>query len=174
MVKQRQGHRFIKIQYNKLGQPICKIPPCKNIAEKFKNGSYRTYCKKHSCHDLWDYTSWQHVRVRALKRDNYTCVKCGDNREYTRRERVCEAIDENKEGKLIIVNKIRGYTYPNLIADHIKPIALGGDEWDLENIQTLCYKCNKIKTAQDIKDIAKLRRLEKLQSKGQTFIETLK
>jgi len=57
-----------------------------------------------------------------------------------------------------------------LIGDHIIPIALGGDEWDINNIQTLCEKCNKIKTAIDIKEIAVLRKKEKLQAKGQKFL----
>ena len=54
-----------------------------------------------------------------------------------------------------------------LIADHIHPIALGGDEWDIDNIQTLCKSCNKEKTADDLKEIAKLRVIEKNQAKGQ-------
>jgi len=46
---------------------------------------------------------------------------------------------------------------------------LGGDEWDINNIQTLCIDCNKIKTAQDHKDIAKQRRIEKKQLKNKTL-----
>ncbi len=54
-----------------------------------------------------------------------------------------------------------------LTGDHIHPIALGGDEWDINNIQTLCEQCNKAKTAQDIKEIAVLRVQEKNAAKGQ-------
>lgn len=57
-----------------------------------------------------------------------------------------------------------------LIGDHIVPIALGGDEWDIENIQTLCSDCNKEKTRQDAADIAQLRKKESLQAAGQTFL----
>lgn len=57
-----------------------------------------------------------------------------------------------------------------LIADHILAIALGGDEWDINNIQTLCPDCNKIKTAKDAGKIAKLRDIEKKQSNGQTLL----
>lgn len=79
--------------------------------------------------------NWGDVRMRALKRDKYTCRKCG-----------------KKPG------------LENLIGDHIKPIALGGDEWDLDNVQTLCTDCDKIKTRQDMKKIAELRRKEKEES----------
>ena len=57
-----------------------------------------------------------------------------------------------------------------LIADHIIAIALGGDEWDINNLQTLCPECNKIKTAEDAGKIAKLRDIEKKQSNGQMLL----
>jgi len=50
-----------------------------------------------------------------------------------------------------------GKQYPDdskLIADHIVPIAMGGEMWDIKNLQTLCIKCNKIKTKYDHKYIA--------------------
>jgi 5-methylcytosine-specific restriction endonuclease McrA len=40
-----------------------------------------------------------------------------------------------------------------LIGDHIIPIELGGAMWDMDNIQTLCIDCNKIKTKEDISHI---------------------
>jgi 5-methylcytosine-specific restriction endonuclease McrA len=57
-----------------------------------------------------------------------------------------------------------------LIADHILAIALNGEEWDINNLQTLCVECNKIKTAEDMIKIAKLRDIEKKQSNGQTLL----
>jgi len=57
-----------------------------------------------------------------------------------------------------------------LIGDHIHPIALGGDEWDINNIQTLRKKCNKAKTALDLKKIAELRKVEKILSGNQTTL----
>jgi len=44
------------------------------------------------------------------------------------------------------------------IFDHIQPIALGGDPINPDNIQIICVKCNKIKTRNDIKEIAEQRR----------------
>lgn len=48
-----------------------------------------------------------------------------------------------------------------LIADHIVPIALGGPQWDINNIQTLCLDCNRTKTAHDAADIAAVRAQDK-------------
>ena len=56
--------------------------------------------------------------------------------------------------------------------DHIIPIALGGEQWDIDNVQTLCIDCDKIKTKKDQADIGRLRRKEKLESKGQKFLNT--
>ena len=81
---------------------------------------------------------WVNVRILAFERDSYTCVKC--NIKHPDSE---------------------------LIADHIIPISLGGEEYNLDNIQTLCIECHKLKTASDIKKIAELRAIEKKQ-KGNT------
>jgi len=81
--------------------------------------------------------SWQQFRYEVFKRDNYTCQMCG-----------------KKETK---ISKYNNQEYPVseiLIADHIKPLAIGGEMWNINNLQTLCIDCNKIKTAQDMKDIA--------------------
>lgn len=44
--------------------------------------------------------------------------------------------------------------------DHILPLELGGKH-ALENIQLLCRECHRVKTALDIKRIAKARRLRR-------------
>jgi len=139
-MKQREGSRWIKERKNKKGRLLCLVPTCKNLREKYKKSDkLRNYCKKHGFEDMQPFTSWPALREKAFKRDNYTCVKCGDNRK--------EIYDFS-------------YITTNLIGDHIIPIALGGEEFDIDNIQTLCIKCNKIKTKKDAKKIAKLRRKE--------------
>jgi 5-methylcytosine-specific restriction endonuclease McrA len=44
------------------------------------------------------------------------------------------------------------------ILDHIRPIAMGGDQWDVRNLQVLCGRCNRIKTARDMGAIARWKR----------------
>jgi len=60
--------------------------------------------------------------------------------------------------------------------DHIVPIALGGPEFDLNNVQLLCSECNKSKTARDAAEIAKRRKLIKRVGENPTplshFFET--
>ena len=76
---------------------------------------------------------WKEIRLQAIKRDKNTCQWCGKKEVNT----------------------------SDLIGDHILPIAVGGKEFDLDNIQTLCGDCNKLKTKRDAQIIAKHRRREK-------------
>ena len=78
-------------------------------------------------------TSWNDFRYKVFLRDNFTC-------------NICKCINKPKD----------------LIADHINPISIGGAQWDMNNMQTLCCICNKEKTRSDHKNIAKVRRAEKL------------
>lgn len=50
------------------------------------------------------------------------------------------------------------HPYKVWVVDHILPIALGGQEFNLENLQLLCPECNAIKTAEDLARIAGARR----------------
>jgi len=98
--------------------------------------------------------SWEQFRFEVFKRDNFTCAKCGKRKSY--------------------ISKFDGKEYPddrNLIADHIKPLAIGGEMWDMDNLQTLCINCNKIKTANDMRDIANFKNGKlKVRTKQQLLI----
>ena len=58
------------------------------------------------------------------------------------------------------------WSYDTFEVDHITPVALGGDMFDEENLQVLCYTCHKEKTKKDMKEIANLRKREKNRTKG--------
>jgi len=90
---------------------------------------------------------WQYWKEKALERDKYTCVKCGE-----------KPMQKTYEGKMIPDSS-------KLVVDHIIPIAIGGEEYDLNNVQTLCEKCNKLKTKKDFKKIALYRKQNKFQIK---------
>ena len=46
----------------------------------------------------------------------------------------------------------------SFILDHIRPIAMGGNQWAMDNLQVLCAWCNRIKTARDMGAIARWKR----------------
>lgn len=79
---------------------------------------------------------WPTFRLKVFERDNYTCVSC--KKKYVFKP---------------------GYSDLPLVADHIRPISLGGEEWDLNNLQTLCVDCNKEKTKKDMALISIERRV---------------
>ncbi len=64
------------------------------------------------------------------------------------------------------------WSYDTFEVDHIEPVALGGDMFDKKNLQVLCYTCHKKKTKIDAKEIAKLRRKEKILSKNQPIVHS--
>jgi len=94
--------------------------------------------------------SWLGQRKKALRRDDFTCKRCGV-RHAMHLDRY--TIDFEDDGKLEV--------------DHIKPVSIGGDSLDLDNLQTLCIGCHKIKTAEDMKVISEFRMIEKQQTKNQ-------
>jgi 5-methylcytosine-specific restriction endonuclease McrA len=102
-----------------------------------------TDCTKRFYNDYYS-VSWETYRIKIFERDNFTCKIC--SKQF-----------------------ITGFK-SNLIADHITPISIGGDNWDMNNLQTLCIDCNKIKTAQDMKVIAKYRAKEKILEKNRVLI----
>lgn len=53
-----------------------------------------------------------------------------------------------------------GHPMSLFIADHVLPLELGGPT-ALRNLQLLCLECNATKTIDDVKRIAKARRLRK-------------
>ncbi len=142
-MEQRENNRWIEKRKDEKGRLICLIPTCNKLRQKYKTGDgTRNYCKNHTYEDMRPFTSWQVLRIKVFKKNNHTCVKCGYKGNAP---------------------------YSDLIGDHIEPIALGGDEWDINNIQILCQKCNKIKTKEDAKKIAKQRRIEKVHKKNKTL-----
>jgi 5-methylcytosine-specific restriction protein A len=40
---------------------------------------------------------------------------------------------------------------PSIVADHIQPVRLGGEFWDINNLQGLCTRCHNSKSAKERK-----------------------
>lgn len=112
---------------------------CLNCHEKIPSKRATKYCKWACQYDWLAKHSHQFLREKLIKERGHICAHC-------------------KEDK--------GANH-TMVADHILPIALGGEEFDPANIQLLCQVCNKIKTRADMKDIGKQRKIEKLEAVGQ-------
>ena len=72
-------------------------------------------------------------RIRAsdkqevFERDNYTCQVCGISKDFL--DSLCEGLGD----------------YLLLEADHIQSVSQGGTGDDLDNLQCLCWRCNRKK-----------------------------
>lgn len=154
MVIKRQAYKLVILEPAKTRIAQNKCPSCGKPKSKWDRRTDWTCCSTkctEKYHDLYEIIGQGDFRSKILKRDKYTCQKCGK-----------KPLLEFPSGKLT--------DWPDksqLIVDHIKPIAIGGDQWDLNNVQTLCLQCNKIKTKKDAGDIAKDRRINRKLVDGQ-------
>ena len=57
---------------------------------------------------------WANVRRQVLRRDRFTCAKCGRSAR-------------NRRG---------------LLVHHVIPLSRGGDPWRLDNLETQCVPCH--------------------------------
>lgn len=124
-----------------------KCPNCGLSKNEWKRRTDWACCSKECTENYYkehdQSISWELFRIKIFNRDGSTCKKCGKKKEHS-----------------------------ELIADHIVPIALGGEMWKESNIQTLCLDCNKVKTNIDMGNIAKHRRRQK--NKLRTFRHPIK
>jgi len=176
VVKQREGYKVVieqaALDREKAGLcPVCCLPK----AEWKRRKDWRccsTECSSRYYKEMVVCYGWPELRKKVFIRDNYTCVKCG----YQPWEMIwgngCVMHGKQRWEAEPEVIGFKGDA-SKLVADHIVPIALGGQEWDIKNIQTLCEKCNKEKTAGDIKKIAELRRVEKTLQNGQVSLQNI-
>lgn len=109
-----------------------KCPPCGKPKEKWsRRKDWR--CCSIECTQMW----WKAYRAVCWSNVRLEAIKRDNN--------TCIKCKRKKS---------------NMQVDHIRPVALGGDEWDLDNLQTLCNLCHKEKTKKDMKLIAIERRKE--------------
>jgi len=154
-----------KIWLNTNCCPICGLPK-----DQWKRRTDWRFCskectKKNSEENVF---IWQLFREKAFIRDKYTCVKCGSqplseyefnpnywNNNFTEFKEWQEqrSIFKEWKGTTAIL-----FCPEQLIGDHIIPISVMGEEYNLDNVQTLCIECNKIKTKEDMKKIALYRK----------------
>jgi len=186
-LKKREGYKIVIFEPAKSRLKRNECPSCgKPKSEWTRRKDWR--CCSEGCTGNWikHYVAygWPDLRMKAFKRDRFICQKCKIVQEFrTESSWYCENFLEFKDRieKHFLVRRYFcrvikwGYgdrwetkyyaevpDASKLIGDHIIPIALGGDEWDLNNIQTLCIPCNKIKTSDDLTQISKARKCHNL------------
>lgn len=95
---------------------------CNGSLPKFK----RKYCSQKCSFELFKY-QWGIVQPKILKRDHYTCQRCGWNPDLPIPEKW---------------KQTHKYTCFSVDVHHILPIAMGGTNED-NNLTTLCMLCHR-------------------------------
>ena len=107
----------------------------------------RTFCSVWCVHEWKLRTDPGYLRERVFERDRGVCALCHVDtvREWNWLRRSRGA----RRREALAAWGLRARTRRSLWdADHIRPVALGGGECDLDNIRTLCLKCHRKVTAE--------------------------
>ena len=142
-----------------------------------------TWCSKACVTAFTERYMPSQIRHRVKKRDKGVCAQCGDDtKHWLRLWRLAKGYGEelpehwnghryfrNRRGRRNL-QKLRRYrrlspkakrrlkAFASWDADHIVPVEQGGAVLGLDNIQTLCSRCHKRKTAQQAAEKAAKRR----------------
>ena len=165
LVKQREGYKVVVLEPAKTRLEKDQCPGCEKPKTEWARRKDWRCCSKECTtkyQSMYLILGWQDMRTKVFKRDNNTCQSCG----FIAVDIKVTKCSPSGEKYTITFKNISS----QLDADHILPIALGGDEWNINNIQTLCKPCHKVKTKEDIKSIAILRFKNKVSQKGQEFL----
>lgn len=88
------------------------------------DGRKQSFCGPRCLRDFFMLTRWDRVRRVIYARDGGVCMKCG-----------------------------KAVTEDDFHVDHIIPLAAGGDEWDLGNLELSCQECN-LRKGVKLEDVA--------------------
>lgn len=102
----------------------------------------RKYCSSECNNQFFREHNWAAMKAYMLSKQNWTCQICGKTPE--------------KDPNIPTSKNPKSWWF--YVVDHKIPIALGGKEFDENNLQVLCGPCNKEKTKKDHAKIAKKRR----------------
>jgi 5-methylcytosine-specific restriction endonuclease McrA len=98
------------------------------LAIKFKSQQHRLMREEEMAREV---ARRRRIRIsdktEVFERDNYTCQICGISRDYL--DSLCYGLGD----------------YLLLEADHIQSVAQGGTGRDVDNLQCLCWRCNRKK-----------------------------
>lgn len=132
----REYRQYTPEEKDRLSRGAC--PQCGRERIHFNPGNEHTLCCQASC--TMEYWYKQRPTIAEMRRrvrveQEGKCARC--------RQVVYES------GTIECVENHHPY-----VLDHIRPIAMGGDQWARDNLQVLCGRCNRLKTARDMGKIA--------------------
>lgn len=148
------------------------FPLCRWCRRETSAAAY-TFCGPACVHEWKLRSDAGYLRGALFERDRGVCVTCGtDTVRLAARVRALVPCRDSGAGyagtggvepvfaRHVALLKARGYDVGRSLwaADHILPVAEGGGQCDLHNIQTLCVPCHKAKSRAETQRRALARR----------------
>ena len=132
----REYRQYTPEEKERISRSAC--PCCGRERSDFREGNEHTICCQPSC--SMEY--WFKIRptISGIRR----CV-------LDEQDGCCAICRQLLHGSNAGRGQDKTHRY---VLDHIRPIAMGGDQWARDNLQVLCVRCNRIKTARDLGRIA--------------------
>ncbi|XP_056304233.1 DNA annealing helicase and endonuclease ZRANB3 [Danio aesculapii] len=148
------------------GTPLCLS--CQKPSGE-QRGWAGGFCSPACMEDFQLRSSQAYMRARVLEAEQGVCQQCGLNAHQlylqvrdaplTHRK---DMLDNTwlaqlplKQLNEMIQSPAEGQFWQ---VDHIKPVYRGGGQCSLENLQTLCTVCHRMRTAQQVKDRSQMKR----------------
>ena len=108
---------------------------------------FNPFCSPKCTDEYHIRSSLKFLREKTLKRDKGICKHCGIN--CIKAEKLIHILKKEND-EMSIESLLKFWQFDGhrsyWEADHIDPVFKGGGQCGLENIQTLCIKCHKIKS----------------------------
>ena len=146
-----------RLKVDSFGRPLCRC----GCGEPVGKGR-RTFAGHQCVHEWRLRTDPGYLRDQTFLRDHGVCRKCGLDTERARKSIRGATTPEQRKEAL----KFRALGFPPgnrtwWNADHIVEVVRGGGECGLDNIQTLCLVCHKLKTRELAAERAAERAIER-------------
>jgi len=124
------------------GRPLCRWCLLEILAPR-----RRTFCSDYCVHQWRLRSDSGYLREQVLLRDNGLCALCGTD-TLTAYAELKRSRGKAREALLQLWGLKNIHARRSLWdADHIRPVAEGGGQCDLDNLRTLCLPCHREVTA---------------------------
>ena len=121
------------------GRGICRWCSLEVPSKRF------TFCSDFCVHEWKLRSQPAYLREQVFLRDHGICAECSV--DTVAAYRLLRASRGNSRRSLLEYWGLKRYSRKSLWdADHIKPVAEGGGECDLDNLRTLCLRCHRAAT----------------------------
>jgi 5-methylcytosine-specific restriction protein A len=136
-----------RLKRAELPQGVNGLPLCRWCQLEILNRRRRTFCSDYCVHQHRLRTDPGYLRDQVFARDHGICALCKAD-TVSIFAALKKARGNNRAAGLSLYGMAHVHSRRSLWdADHIRPVAEGGGQCDLDNLRTLCLPCHREATA---------------------------